>query len=92
MVERLRLAVLALPPHYREALVLCELEEMSYAEAAAVLSCAVGTVRSRLHRARSMLAEKMRGRRDAEALEEKEAEAGSGDTAAGALRTARCFA
>jgi len=87
----LRLAVLALPPHYREALVLCELEEMSYAEAAEVLSCAVGTVRSRLHRARAMLAEKMRGRRDAEASGEKETEAG-GDAAAQGLRTARCFA
>ena len=61
-VEKLRQAVLALPAHYREALVLCELHEMSYAEAAVVLSCAVGTVRSRLHRARSMLAEKMRRR------------------------------
>ncbi|PYS80486.1 MAG: hypothetical protein DMF67_20240, partial [Acidobacteria bacterium] len=91
MFERLRLAVLALPPHYREALVLCELEEMSYAEAAEVLSCAVGTVRSRLHRARAMLAEKMRGRRDAEASGEKETEAG-GDAAAQGLRTARCFA
>lgn len=93
MVERLRLAVLALPRHYREALVLCELEEMSYAEAAAVLSCAVGTVRSRLHRARAMLADKMRGRRDAEAAEKKETETGGDDDAATqALRTARCFA
>src|SRR5947209_2374962 len=65
-VERLRQAVLALPAHYREALVLCELHEMSYAEAAVALSCAVGTVRSRLHRARSMLAEKLRGREQRE--------------------------
>src|SRR5919199_4507419 len=41
-VEKLRQAVLALPSHYREALVLCELHEMSYAEAAAALGCAVG--------------------------------------------------
>lgn len=92
MVERLRLAVLALPPHYREALVLCELEEMSYAEAAAALGCAVGTVRSRLHRARAMLAEKLRGRREREAVEAGEAEAGGEEAGAGALRTARCFA
>ena len=95
MVERLRLAVLALPPHYREALVLCELEEMSYAEAAAVSGCAVGTVRSRLHRARAMLAEKMRGRREGEAAKERadgrEAEAGD-EGAAQALTAQRCFA
>src|SRR5919197_5790465 len=94
MVERLRLAVLALPTHYREALVLCELEEMSYAEAAAALSCAIGTVRSRLHRARAMLAEKMRGReRQASEASEGETEAGADeDAAATGLRTARCFA
>jgi RNA polymerase sigma-70 factor, ECF subfamily len=58
-VESLRAAVLALPPHYREAVVLCEMEEMSYEQAAAVLGCAVGTVRSRLHRARAILHEKL---------------------------------
>ncbi len=51
----LRRAVLALPPTYREALVLCELEELSYAEAATVLQCPPGTVASRLNRARAML-------------------------------------
>jgi RNA polymerase sigma-70 factor (ECF subfamily) len=56
----LRKAVLSLPPNYREVIVLCDLDEMDYAEAAAVLGCAVGTVRSRLHRARVLLAEKMR--------------------------------
>ena len=61
MIGRLRQAVLALPTHYREVVVLCELHEMSYVEAAGALDCAVGTVRSRLHRARSMLAGKMRG-------------------------------
>jgi RNA polymerase sigma-70 factor (ECF subfamily) len=92
MVEKLRQAVLALPAHYREVVVLCELHEMSYAEAAAALDCAVGTVRSRLHRARAMLAEKVRGRerRETEAAQ-AETEAG-GDGAAQALRTTRCFA
>ena len=92
MFERLRLAVLALPSHYREALVLCDLEEMSYAEAAAALDCAVGTVRSRLHRARAMLAEKMRGRREVEAARQAEAEADGVEAGGQALRTARCFA
>ncbi len=53
-IERVRQAVLALPAHYREVVVLCELHEMSYAEAAGVVGCAVGTVRSRLHRARDV--------------------------------------
>jgi len=58
--EHLWSAVLALPVHYREVLVLCELHEMNYADAAASLGCSIGTVRSRLHRARSMLAERLR--------------------------------
>ncbi len=60
-MRRLRQAIATLPENYREALVLCELEEMSYDEAAAVLDCPVGTVRSRLHRARALLTEKLRG-------------------------------
>ena len=59
-INALRKAVLALPPNYREVVVLCDLQEMDYAQAAAVLGCAVGTVRSRLHRARSLLLAKMR--------------------------------
>ncbi len=57
--ERLRKAVLGLPVHYREVVVLCELHEMDYAEAARSLGCSIGTVRSRLHRARSILAERL---------------------------------
>ena len=53
-------AVRALPPHYREVVVLCNLEEMSYADAAEALDCAVGTVRSRLHRAHALLVDKLR--------------------------------
>jgi RNA polymerase sigma-70 factor (ECF subfamily) len=48
-----------LPSHYREVVVLCDLQEMSYDEAAAALNCAIGTVRSRLHRARTLLAAKL---------------------------------
>ena len=59
-VARVRQAVGTLPENYREVVVLCELEEMSYEEAAAALGCPVGTVRSRLHRARAMLVEKLR--------------------------------
>ena len=59
MIDALRRAILALPEHYREAVVLCDLHEMSYAEAAGVLACSVGTIRSRLHRGRALLAEKL---------------------------------
>ncbi len=58
-IERVRKAVLTLPLHYREAIVLCDLEEMSYAEAAETMGCAVGTVRSRVHRGRELLAVKL---------------------------------
>lgn len=58
--ERLWAAVLALPVHYREVIVLCELHEVDYAEAAALLGCSIGTVRSRLHRARAILTERLR--------------------------------
>jgi RNA polymerase sigma-70 factor (ECF subfamily) len=70
LIDSVRQAVFALPPRYREVMLLCDLEEMSYVEAAATIGCAVGTVRSRLHRARAMLtarlaapAESERGRR-----------------------------
>ena len=59
-IESLRKAVLALPPAYREVVVLCDLNEMDYAQAAGALGCAIGTIRSRLHRARALLMEKMR--------------------------------
>jgi len=69
-IEAVRQAVLALPLHYREVVVLCELEELSYTEAATLLGCAIGTVRSRLHRARGLL--KQRLRLDAATEEEDE--------------------
>ncbi len=55
----LRRALASLPPRYREVVVLCELEELSYAEVAELLGCAVGTIRSRLSRAKALLAEKL---------------------------------
>jgi RNA polymerase sigma-70 factor (ECF subfamily) len=60
-VEAVRQAVLALPEHYREVVVLAELQGLSYEEVALALSCPVGTVRSRLHRARGLLAQRLRG-------------------------------
>jgi len=58
-VRDVRRAILSLPHKYREVVVLCDLQDVSYAEAAAALACAVGTVRSRLHRARQLLLKKM---------------------------------
>jgi RNA polymerase sigma-70 factor (ECF subfamily) len=55
-VARLRLAIAALPPHYRDVLVLVELAERSYAEVAAICGLELNTVRSRLFRARALLA------------------------------------
>jgi RNA polymerase sigma-70 factor (ECF subfamily) len=60
----LRKAIGALPHRYREAVVLCDLEGKSYEEAAAIQGCAVGTVRSRLHRARGLLARKLQHTRE----------------------------
>jgi RNA polymerase sigma-70 factor (ECF subfamily) len=78
-ITSVRTAVLALPERYREVVVLCDLQEMSYVEAAEILSCAVGTVRSRLHRARALLIEKLRPARQEEA-------------ASTTAKSARCFA
>ena len=59
MVTTVRAAVQTLPPVYREVVVLCELQEMDYEAAAEVIECPVGTVRSRLYRARRLLASKL---------------------------------
>jgi RNA polymerase sigma-70 factor (ECF subfamily) len=60
-IEQVRQAVLSLPPVFREVVVLCDLQDSSYEDAAVVLDCPVGTVRSRLSRGRAMLARKLRG-------------------------------
>ncbi len=52
----LRRAILSLPAHYREVIVLCELHELRYEDAALVVNCPLGTIRSRLSRARRVLA------------------------------------
>jgi RNA polymerase sigma-70 factor (ECF subfamily) len=57
-LDTLRDLIATLPHPYREAVVLCDLEELDYAQAARVVGCPIGTVRSRLHRARTMLYEK----------------------------------
>ena len=59
LLDDLRRAVQTLPIKYREAVVLCDLQEMDYVHAAAVMQCPVGTVRSRLHRGRELLLQKL---------------------------------
>jgi RNA polymerase sigma-70 factor (ECF subfamily) len=58
-IEQVRRAVLSLPAVYREVVVLCDLQDLSYDDAAQALDCPVGTVRSRLNRGRGMLAQKL---------------------------------
>ncbi len=64
MTESVRQAVLALPLHYRELIILCYLQDTTYEEAARVTGCAIGTVRSRLSRGRGLLLEKLRAQRE----------------------------
>jgi RNA polymerase sigma-70 factor (ECF subfamily) len=60
----LREAIGALPVRYREVVVLCDLEGHTYEDAAGALDCAVGTVRSRLHRARELLGRKLQSKKE----------------------------
>jgi RNA polymerase sigma-70 factor (ECF subfamily) len=76
MIASVRQAVLALPAHYREVVVLCNLHELSYEQAAGVIGCPVGTVRSRLSRARALLVEKLRAAQGADSTRERAALAG----------------
>jgi len=79
-IESVRRAVLSLPSKYREVVVLCELQDISYGETAEILGCAIGTVRSRLHRARALLLAKLRPATEAE------------DADSATVKSARCFA
>jgi RNA polymerase sigma-70 factor, ECF subfamily len=53
-------AILGLPDHYREVVVLCSLQEKTYQEAAAILQCSEGTIASRMNRAKALLSAKLR--------------------------------
>jgi RNA polymerase sigma-70 factor (ECF subfamily) len=67
-IDLVRQAVLNLPGVYREAVVLCELQELSYEDASEVLGCPIGTVRSRLHRGRAMLLTKLKAMKKSKVL------------------------
>lgn len=59
MEERLQMALSSLPADYRKAILLCDVEQRSYQEIADQMHCAIGTVRSRIHRARVMLRKRL---------------------------------
>jgi len=65
LIELVWAAVLGLPAEFRETVVLCELEELSYEEAAAMIGCPIGTIRSRLYRGRALLMARLEILRDA---------------------------
>jgi|ERR1700722_12401096 len=60
-------ALAAVPVHYREIILLCEVEELSYREIAEVLSLPIGTVMSRLSRARNSLRQMLAAKQSARA-------------------------
>ena len=60
--ELLRSAIEDLPVPFREVLLLCEVEEMSYQEISETLTIPIGTVMSRLARARAALRKSLRGK------------------------------
>jgi RNA polymerase sigma-70 factor (ECF subfamily) len=59
-VAVVRTAVEALPDDLREAVILCEWQDLSVSEAAAILNATPKTVESRLYRARNLLREKLK--------------------------------
>ena len=79
VIRLVRQAVVALPARYRETVVLCDFQELSYAEAAKILGCPVGTVSSRLHRGHALLLERLRAVRKS-------------DTTVNETSSLRCFA
>jgi RNA polymerase sigma-70 factor, ECF subfamily len=60
-MRRLRIAIRELPPVYREAIVLCDVEGLSYEDIAAALEINLGTVKSRIARGREELRRKLCG-------------------------------
>jgi RNA polymerase sigma-70 factor (ECF subfamily) len=68
-------ALKALPPDYRAAVVLCDIEGFSYEEIAATLGVKLGTVRSRIHRGRAQLRGALAHRQRAARADATEADA-----------------
>jgi RNA polymerase sigma-70 factor (ECF subfamily) len=79
-IERVRAAVFDLPRVHREVIALCDLEELPYATVATILGCPIGTVRSRLSRARALLATRLALPDESEEDEERRPVAGPPET------------
>lgn len=62
--ERLQQLIATLPPDQRTALVLRDIQDLSYEEMAQVLQCSLGTIKSRLNRARRTLRDKLNAERE----------------------------
>lgn len=86
--DLVREAIRALPLAYREAVVLCDLQERPYADAASILGCPIGTVRSRVHRGRALLAAALSAERSADTANDEESVPGA---QAGAVVSKGCF-
>ncbi len=53
--EKIQEGLTKLPTEYRSAVILCDIQGLSYEEIAQILHCSIGTVRSRIHRGRKLL-------------------------------------
>ena len=67
--DDVELALAALPPEFRVAVVLCDVEGLTYEEIAEITGAKMGTVRSRIHRGRAMLRTALAHRRPSEGRE-----------------------
>ena len=63
VAEQVRRAIALLPPHYRDAVIIYELHELSYLEIAEICQVDIGTVRSRLSRGRAAMAKRLAAHR-----------------------------
>jgi len=73
-----RRALDALPPEFRLAVILCDVEEFSYEEIADIMGCPIGTVMSRLHRGRKLLQKSLYSHALAMGIVKSEAVVGAG--------------
>lgn len=71
MGDEITTALNAIPVDFRTVILLCDIEGFSYEEIAEIINIPIGTVRSRLHRARNMLKEKLKSYAESMGYENK---------------------
>jgi len=64
-------AINALPVDFRVVILLCDVEGFTYEEISKIIDIPIGTVRSRLHRARNMLKEKLKAYAESHGYKDK---------------------